>query len=64
MGQRVVIILSVAFLAACLFFPTLHFLGKLKIQLFKTLFFLASLGWFICASLWFWIPRKLRDKKK
>jgi len=61
MGRMALAVLSAIFLAACLVFPVLHFLGTLKAQDFKPLFFLLSLGWFICASLWQWTKKRKKS---
>jgi hypothetical protein len=42
--------LSLLSLAGCLVFPVLHFFQKIADREFKTLFLLASLGWFVFAS--------------
>lgn len=61
MGRMALAVLSAIFLAACLVFPVLHFLGTMRAQEFKTLFFLASSGWFICTSLWLWTKKRKKS---
>jgi hypothetical protein len=51
-------ILSLASLAACLISAVLHFLGRISTQDFRVIFLLASVGWFVFATLWA-RPRKV-----
>ena len=44
--------LSLLSLGLCLASAVLHFLGKFSGPDFKLLFLLASLGWFVFATLW------------
>jgi hypothetical protein len=61
MGRMALAVLPTIFLAACLVFPVLHFSGTMRSEEFKTLFFLASLGWFVCASLWLWTKKRKKS---
>ena len=45
-------ILSLASLAACLVSAILHFSARLSTQDFKLVFLLASVDWFVFATLW------------
>jgi hypothetical protein len=45
-------ILSLTCLAVCLGSPVLYFLGRLPGREFRLDFFIASVGWFVFASLW------------
>jgi len=44
--------ISLISLAFCLISPVLYFLGKLTAQNYKLVFSLASLAWFVFATLW------------
>ncbi len=44
--------LALVSLGVCLFSALLYFLGKLQASSYKTIFLVASLGWFIFATLW------------
>jgi hypothetical protein len=44
--------ISLLSLAVCLASAVLHFLGKLSAPDFKLAFLLASIGWFVFATLW------------
>ena len=44
-------ILSLVSLALCLVFPIVHFLGRIKADRFKSGFLLASIAWFIFATI-------------
>ena len=56
-------ILSLLSLTACLIFPILLFLQKLAGQEFKTWFLMASLGWFLFASI-FLIKKNRRSPNR
>jgi predicted neutral ceramidase superfamily lipid hydrolase len=43
---------SLLSLAVCLLAPVLFFLGKFTEENYKLVFFLASIAWFIFATLW------------
>ncbi|MFZ2054272.1 MAG: hypothetical protein WAU81_08755 [Candidatus Aminicenantales bacterium] len=44
--------ISLVSLAACLVSAILHFQGRLSAPDFKLVFLLASIGWFVFATLW------------
>jgi hypothetical protein len=52
MTKKLSIILSLASLITCLAAPILHFLGKMSAETYKLVFMIASLGWFVFATLW------------
>jgi len=52
MKKRILAVLSLTCLAACLAAPFLHFLGKLSSEVNKQVFLAASVGWFVLAPLW------------
>jgi hypothetical protein len=43
---------SLISLAACLAAPVMHSLGKLSLESYKLVFWAASVGWFVFATLW------------
>ncbi len=45
-------IFSLVSLALCLAFSVVHFLGRIDADRFKSGFLLASIAWFIFATLW------------
>ncbi|MGD2294776.1 MAG: hypothetical protein PVF22_02955 [Candidatus Aminicenantes bacterium] len=57
-------VLSVLSLLTCLAVSVLSLLGKISGQGFRTVFLLASLGWFVFASLWNLSRRTDRKGKK
>ncbi len=52
MPKTLLAILSLASLAVCLAAPILYFLGRLPARDFRLAFLIASVGWFVFATLW------------
>lgn len=57
MERKIYGLLSLVSLALCLVFPIVHFLGKIQSGRFKTGFLLASIAWFVFATLWVIRPK-------
>jgi hypothetical protein len=51
MNKKILAVLALACLAACLAAPCLHFLGKLGSEGNQRIFLVASVGWFVLAPL-------------
>ncbi len=58
MNKIIYAFVSLLSLAACILSPLLYFLGKLTEENYKLVFLIASLAWFIFATLW------ARERKK
>jgi len=52
MQKIVLAVLSLISLCACLLSAILHFLGNLSNESYKLIFAIASVGWFVLATLW------------
>lgn len=52
MAKSVLAAFSLISLAVCLAAPALHFYGKLTADDYKLIFLIASIGWFVFATLW------------
>ena len=52
MQKTIWAVLSLASLVVCLLAALLHFLGKIATPGYRLMFNLASIGWFIFATLW------------
>ena len=50
--RRAALVLALVSLAACLVVPVAFFRGSLGEDAMKTVFLIASVGWFTSASLW------------
>jgi hypothetical protein len=52
MSNMIFAFVSLLSLAVCLFAPVLFFLGKMTEENYKLVFLIASIAWFIFATLW------------
>jgi len=57
MERKIYGLLSLVSLALCLIFSIAHFLGAIQASRFKLGFLLASIAWFVFATLWVTRPK-------
>lgn len=58
MRRRVFAVLALLGLALCLAFPILRFLGRISVEGFRSGLLMASVAWFVFATLWSLKPKK------
>ncbi len=64
MMRTLFVVLALISLSLCIASPFLYVFGKIGDDLFKTLFLIFSISWFIFGGLWMTMKKKKEDEKK
>ena len=52
MVKAIALVAAVVSLAVCLVAPVLYFAGRIEVEDYKTVFLVASIGWFVAATVY------------